>query len=217
MISIIELYRPSYSELQALLSDAGFSIREAQRLEHTEERRITAAHLEHWLDPSHPGYGRELRERWGEEFDARRRDLLAALKERLVGRGTQTDETASHGPGIQAPETGTSGPGNQAPETDSHGPGNQAPETDSHGPGSPRSGAAGHGPGRQADETGSPGPGNQAPETANHVPGRQAPETGKNRSETTPEPLQHRGLIPWKRVDIIVDCRYTSGASAPPA
>mgnify|MGYP006285061205 CR=1 FL=1 len=176
-----ELYRPSYSELEALLSDAGFSIREAQRLEHTEERRITAAHLEHWLAPSHPGYGRGLQQRWGEEFDARRRELLAALKERLLGRATQTDETANHGPGHQADGTG------------------------SHGPGSPGSGAAGHGPGRQA------------PETDSHGPGIQAPETGKTRFETTPEPLQHRGLLPWKRVDIIVDCRYTSGASAPPA
>ncbi|MFP4424972.1 MAG: AAA family ATPase [Spirochaetaceae bacterium] len=75
-----KLYRPTIDELETLIAAAGFSIRDAHRLERTEERRITAAHLSHWLDPSHPGYGRELRERWLGEFEERRTALLQALR-----------------------------------------------------------------------------------------------------------------------------------------
>jgi putative ATPase len=74
------LYRPDRGELCALLEGAGYEIRDERTLTIEEERRVTRGHLEHWLDPGHPGYGEELRKLWGEEFEDRRDELLAELE-----------------------------------------------------------------------------------------------------------------------------------------
>ena len=77
-------YRPDYQEVEAFLATAGFAVEDAQRLERTEEREISVAHIDHWLDPSHPGYGRELAELWGEAFTERREELLAVLRNAIA-------------------------------------------------------------------------------------------------------------------------------------
>lgn len=114
------LYRPRREELRSLLEGAGYEIRTARPLEREEYRSITRDHLEHWLDPAHPGYGEELRKLWGASFDTRRAQLLSLLLGAI-----------------------------------------------------------------------------------------QRQLRGENDSSQLP-------LLPWKRVDIIFDCRYTGSASAPP-
>lgn len=124
------LYRPGRDELRSLLKQAGYGIREARPLKREEHRSVTRAHLEHWLDPSHPGYGEELRGLWGAAFEARREELLELLIAAL----------SRWSAGIGAPS-----------------------------------------PGEKSEGDSFDGPG-----------------------------------LPWKRVDIIFDCRYTGSASAPP-